>query len=157
VFDDGVLPNTFDPSASVLALPFAPRLSTLLSSDSIRSRLAGRGLSRSIGSRACAVAGRAATGGLIAPGSRWLSGDLVSAADPSVAATVFFDADAVVFVSCTSEPEIFGSAHQLRGTVPAWLFQAKTRHLGAKNLKRMKKKSKPQKPKPRPLKLTHKP
>ena len=59
------------------------------------------------------------------PGSRWLAGDLVSAADPSVVVTVFFDESEVVFVRCSRS--VFGSAKQVRGPVPAWLVQKKTR------------------------------
>jgi hypothetical protein len=41
-----------------------------------------------------------------------------------VVVTVFLDADAVVFVSCTRA--VSGPARQLRVTLPDWLVQAKT-------------------------------
>ena len=60
-------------------------------------------------------------------GSRWLTGDLVSAADPSTVASVFFDDAGVVFVSCSRA--VFGPARQVRGPLPAWLVQKRTRWL----------------------------
>jgi hypothetical protein len=47
-------------------------------------------------------------------GSRWLTLELVSAADPSTVASVFFDDAGVVFVGCP-----------VRGQLPAWLVQEK--------------------------------
>jgi hypothetical protein len=61
------------------------------------------------------------------PGSSWLAGVLTSEIDASVSATVFFDADGIVFVDCTRQ--VFGSANQVRGPVPAWLAQKRTRWL----------------------------
>jgi hypothetical protein len=47
--------------------------------------------------------------------------------NPSVSATIFFDAEGVVFVRCSHV--VFGSADQLCWSVPAWLAQKKTRWL----------------------------
>ncbi len=66
-------------------------------------------------------------GKLVPPGSRWLSASLASETDPNVVATLFFDHDAVVSISCTRG--LFGSPAQLRGPVPAWLTQRRSRWL----------------------------
>jgi hypothetical protein len=57
----------------------------------------------------------------IPAGSRWLAGELVSAADASTVASVFFDDTGVVFVGCSRA--IYGSARRTRGPLPAWLVQ----------------------------------
>jgi hypothetical protein len=59
------------------------------------------------------------------PSSRWLVGTLSSSADSSLVATLYFDHAAIVFISCTRA--VFGDSARLRGPVPAWLQQAKTR------------------------------
>jgi hypothetical protein len=64
----------------------------------------------------------------VPPGSRWLSGS-ISAADLDTVATLFFDEQGIVFVSCTRP--IFGPAGRVRGRHPAWLDHKKTRFLPA--------------------------
>ena len=61
------------------------------------------------------------------PGSCWLAGSLASAADPATVATVFFDDLGVVYVGCTRP--VFGSPARLRGPLPTWLVQSRTRWL----------------------------
>jgi hypothetical protein len=58
---------------------------------------------------------------------RGLGGELVSAADPSTVASVFFDDAGVVFVGCSRA--VFGPARHVRGPLPAWLVQKKTQWL----------------------------
>jgi hypothetical protein len=58
-------------------------------------------------------------------GVGWLAGRIVSAAEPDVVVTVFFDDVGVGFVECTRA--VFGSAADVRGPVPAWLVQKRTR------------------------------
>ena len=55
----------------------------------------------------------------VLPSSAWLSSQLASTADPLAVASIFFDADAIVFISCTRA--VFGDPSVLRGPTPAWL------------------------------------
>ena len=61
------------------------------------------------------------------PNSRWMSSSLSSDADPSLTITLFFDHDGFVFLLCNRA--VFGSPAQLRGPVPAWLVQRRSRWL----------------------------
>ena len=63
----------------------------------------------------------------VAADGRCMSAALASEADPGVVATVFFDDDGIIFVSCTRA--VFGTPGQLRGPVPAWLSQRSSRWL----------------------------
>ena len=58
-------------------------------------------------------------------GGGWLVGRIVSAAEPDVVVTVFFDEAGVGFVECTRA--VFGSAADVRGSVPALLVPKRTR------------------------------
>ena len=62
------------------------------------------------------------------PSSTWLSSQLTSLADPLAVATIFFDEEAVVFISCSIA--VFGDPATSRGPTPSWLQQrSKSRFL----------------------------
>jgi hypothetical protein len=60
-------------------------------------------------------------------GSPCTAASVASSVDPSTVMTILFDAVGVVLLSCTRA--IFGSAGSLRGPVPAWLVQSRSRFL----------------------------
>ena len=61
------------------------------------------------------------------PGSSWLASTLSSSAEPGVSVTLFFDEHDIVFISCTRA--VFGDPALLRGPVPPWLRQSRSRWL----------------------------
>jgi hypothetical protein len=131
VFGPATLPALFDLAGAGAEMDFA--FSTLLFGEALAA-----GWPWALALRAFAGLGRGwpcgrgrgfipERGKHAPPGSRWLSGSISSAADPGTVATLFFDEQGVVFVSCTRP--IFGPAGRMRDVPPAWLRHARTRFL----------------------------